>query len=37
MKAKNAVRIHISVANITQCLVAIVHHEMQLNHSTYEV
>ena len=34
---KNAVRIQISVAIITYCLVAIVHHDMQLKCSTYEV
>lgn len=34
---KNAVRIQISVAIITYCLVAIVHHDMQLKRSTYEV
>ena len=37
MEAKNAVRIQISVAIITYCLVAIVHHDMQLKRSTYEV
>lgn len=30
MEAKNAVRIQISAAIITYCLVAIVHHDMQL-------
>ncbi|MCD8541814.1 MAG: transposase [Bacteroides graminisolvens] len=34
---ENAVRIQISVAIITYCLVSIVQHDMQLNHSTYEV
>lgn len=34
---ENAVRIQISVAIITYCLVAIVHHDMQLERSTYEV
>jgi len=34
---ENAVRIQISVAIITNCLVAIVQHDMQLNRSTYEV
>ena len=34
---ENAVRIQISVAIITYCLVAIVHHDMQLKRSTYEV
>lgn len=34
---KNAVRIQISVAIITYCLVAIVQHDMQLKRSTYEV
>ena len=34
---KNAVRIQISVAIINYCLVAIVHHDMQLKRSTYEV
>ncbi|MGL4853267.1 MAG: IS4 family transposase [Phocaeicola sp.] len=34
---ENAVRIQISVAIITYCLVAIVQHDMQLNRSTYEV
>ena len=34
---KNTVRIQISVAIITYCLVAIVHHDMQLKRSTYEV
>lgn len=33
---KNAVRIQISVAIITYCLVAIVQHDMQLKRSTYE-
>ena len=37
MEAKNAVRIQISVAIITYCLVASVHHDMQLKRSTYEV
>ena len=37
MEAKNAVRIQISVTIITYCLVAIVHHDMQLKRSTYEV
>ena len=32
----NAVRIQISVAIITYCLVAIVQHDMQLKRSTYE-
>lgn len=34
---ENAVRIQISVAIITYCLVAIVQHDMRLNRSTYEV
>ena len=34
---ENAARIQISVAIITYCLVAIVQHDMQLKHSTYEV
>ena len=34
---ENAVRIQISVAIITYWLVAIVHHDMQLKRSTYEV
>ena len=34
---ENAVRIQISVAIITYCLVAIVQHDMQLKRSTYEV
>ena len=34
---KNAVRIQISVAIITYCLVAIVQHDMKLKRSTYEV
>lgn len=34
---ENAVRIQISAAIITYCLVAIVQHDMQLNRSTYEV
>ena len=34
---KNAVRIQISVAIITYCLVTIVQHDMQLKRSTYEV
>jgi IS4 transposase len=34
---KNAVRIQISVAIITYCIVAIVQHDMQLDRSTYEV
>ena len=34
---ENAVRIQISVAIITYCLVAIVQYDMQLNRSTYEV
>ena len=34
---ENAVRIQISVAIITYCLVAIVQHDMKLNRSTYEV
>ena len=34
---KNAVRIQISVGIITYCLIAIVQHDMQLKHSTYEV
>lgn len=33
---ENAVRIRISMAIITYCLVVIVQHDMQLNHSTYE-
>jgi len=35
--AENAVRIQISVAIITYCLVAIVQHDMKLKRSTYEV
>ena len=35
--SENAVRIQISVAIITYCLVAIVQHDMQLKRSTYEV
>ncbi len=35
--AENAVRIQIAVAIITYCLVAIVHHDMKLKRSTYEV
>ena len=34
---KNAIRIQISIAIITYCLVAIVLHDMQLKRSTYEV
>ena len=34
---ENTVRIQIAVAIITFCLVAIVHHEMKLECSTYEV
>ena len=34
---ENAVRIQISVAIITYCLVAIIQHDMQLDRSTYEV
>jgi len=34
---ENAVRIQISVAIITYCLVAIVQHDMKLDRSTYEV
>ena len=34
---ENAVRIQISVAIITYCLVAIVQHDMRLERSTYEV
>ena len=34
---ENAVRIQIAVAIITFCLVAIVHHDMKLERSTYEV
>ncbi len=34
---ENAVRIQIAVAIITYCLVAIVHHDMKLEYSTYEV
>lgn len=34
---ENAVRIRISVAIITYCLVAIVQYDMRLNRSTYEV
>ena len=37
MEAKNAVRLQISVVLITYCLVDIVHHDMQLKRSTYEV
>ena len=33
---ENAVRIQIAVAIITYCLVAIVHHDMKLERSTYE-
>jgi len=35
--SENAVRIQISVAIITYCLIAIVQHDMQLNRSTYEI
>lgn len=35
--SENAVRIQISVAIITYCLVAIVQHDMNLKRSTYEV
>ena len=34
---ENAVRIQISVAIITHCLVAIIQHDMDLKHSTYEI
>ena len=34
---ENAVRIQIAVVIITYCLVAIVHHDMKLERSTYEV
>lgn len=34
---ENAVRIQIAAAIITYCLVAIVHHDMKLERSTYEV
>jgi hypothetical protein len=34
---ENAVRIQISVAIVTYCLVAIVQHDMKLERSTYEV
>lgn len=34
---ENAVRIQISVAISTYCLVAIVQHDMKLKRSTYEV
>ena len=34
---ENTVRIQISVATITYCLVAIVQHDMKLKHSTYAV
>lgn len=34
---ENAVRIQIAVAIITYCLVAIVHHDMKLERSTYEI
>lgn len=34
---ENTVRIQISVTIITYCLMAIVQHDMQLKHSTYEV
>ena len=34
---ENAVRIQISVAIITYCLVAIIQHDMDLKRSTYEV
>ncbi|MBR6538771.1 MAG: transposase, partial [Bacteroides sp.] len=34
---ENAVRIQISVAIITYCLVAIIQHDMELKRSTYEV
>ena len=37
MEAKNTIRIQISVAIITYCLVTIVHHDMQLKRPTYEV
>ena len=36
-KTENAVRIQISAAIITYCLVAIVQHDMRLERSTYEV
>ena len=35
--AENAIRIQISVAIITYCLVAIVQHDMRLERSTYKV
>ena len=35
--SENAVKIQIYVAIITYCLVAIVHHDMQLNRSLYEI
>lgn len=35
--AENAVCIQIAVAVITYCLVAIVHHDMKLQCSTFEV
>ena len=35
--SENAVRIQISVAIITYCLVAIIQHDMDLKRSTYEV
>lgn len=34
---ENAVRIQISVAIITYCLVAIIQHDLHLSRSTYEV
>lgn len=37
METKNTVRIQISVAIITYCLVTIVYHDMQLKRSTYKV
>lgn len=35
--SENAVKIQIHVAIITYCLVAIVHHDMKLNRSLYEI
>ena len=35
--SENAVRIQIAVAIITYCLVTIVHYDMKLKRSTYEV
>ena len=37
LPTENAVRIQISTAIISYCLVAIVQHDMQLKRSTYEI